>query len=134
MGSTHGEVMANTLLCLGIAALAYAWSRLGFRLPGALRVPPRLPHRAVRVGGWAIILLVSAYSLGGVIGGRTQIARSPVVLYASRHTQPGLFWLQIAWQLGVGLLVGGALVRLSRAQGDPTLTSPAPPPASPPAR
>jgi hypothetical protein len=106
----------DTLLAVVIVGAVYAWSRVGFRVPGFLRVPARVPRTVVLLGGWAVIVLVSGYSLGDAIGGHTQIAKSPTVRYAIREREPGVFWRQIALQTVVGLLFGSALVGLARAR------------------
>jgi hypothetical protein len=64
-------------------------------------------------------------SLGDVLGGRTQVSKSPV-RYATHLHEPNahvhdladtrLFWQQVVLQSAVGLLVGVALISLSGAQ------------------
>lgn len=116
--------MANLLLAASLVGLAVAWRRTSFWLPGPVALPLPWRTRLLSVAGWLVIVLVTGFSLGDVLGGRTQISRSPV-RYATRlraadahvHDLPdaGSFWRQVALQSSVGLLVGIAFIRLSAA-------------------
>ena len=114
--------MANIMLAAFIIILAVAWRRSGYWTPW-----PQLPSPARRglllIAGGFVALLTTGFSLGDVLGGRTQISKDPV-RYASRlqgadaHRHdlldPTRYWEQIVLQTGIGLIVAGSLIFLSR--------------------
>lgn len=114
--------MANILLAIFIVALAAAWRRSGYWTPWAPAATPSR-RRLLLVAGGLVAVLTAGFSLGDVLGGRTQISRDPV-RYASRlqgidaHGHGLLdsarYWEQIMLQTVVGLIVAGSLVFLSR--------------------
>ncbi len=75
---------------------------------------PGSGRRLTRVAGWAVIVGMGVYSLGGVIVGRTKVSTTGQVRYAHISEEPLAFWRQIALQLAVGALVGGAMLAASR--------------------
>ena len=113
---------ANLLLCLAIVTVVYGWYRIDFRVPASLPISARAPRVMVQLGGWVVIVLLCGYSLGGMIGGNTQVAKFPRVIYAHRDVDPGLFWRQIALQTGAGLFVGLSLIGLARARSHTSAT------------
>lgn len=116
--------MANILLAAALVGLAVAWRRTRFWLPGQVALPLLWRTRLLSLAGWSVIVLVMGFSLGDVLGGRTQVSRSPV-RYATRlraadaHVHDladaKVFWRQVILQSSVGLLVGMAFIRLSAA-------------------
>jgi phosphoribosylformylglycinamidine (FGAM) synthase-like amidotransferase family enzyme len=116
--------MGNVILALMVVSVATLWRRSGFWLPAFLPLSARHRRRTVLVAGTLVCVLVGGFSLGDVIGGRTQISRSPV-RYATRLSAPaahhhdvadlGLFWRQVLLQTGLAFAVGGALIALSLA-------------------
>ena len=106
-------MVQNTFLALALGIIAYLWSRAGFYLPRPLRSLVPAPRKVLNFSGWLIILVISLYSVGDLIGGKTQISDS-APHYARRDLQPWLYWRQIAWQLGLAFLAGGTFLRLAR--------------------
>lgn len=114
--------MANILLAVVVLAGAAAWRRSGYWAPWSPTVAPAR-GRLLLVAGGLVALLTTGYSLGDVLGGRTQISKTPV-RYATRlhgtdAHQHDLrdstrYWQQILRQTGAGLIVASALVLLSR--------------------
>jgi len=104
--------MQNILLGGAILAVAYVWYRTGFMVPRLVHRVPLSPRTMVVIAGCVIVVLTSGHAMGGVIGGRTQIAQSPV-RYAQRDTW--LFWREIILEVGVGAVVGGGLIVMGRA-------------------
>lgn len=114
--------MANILLAAFIIVIAAAWRRSGYWTPWPrLAAPTR--RRVLLLAGGLIVVLTLGFSLGDVLGGRTQISKDPV-RYATRlqgaeaHHHDVMdavrFWEQVLLQASVGLLVGGALILFSR--------------------
>jgi hypothetical protein len=114
--------VVNILLAMLIIAIAAAWRRAGYWMPWAPAADPSR-RRLLLVAGGLIAMLTTGFSLGDVLGGRTQISKAPV-RYASRlqgieaHHHDLLdstrYWQQIVLQTVVGLIVAGSLVLLSR--------------------
>ena len=117
-----GRTVANILLAMVIVATAAAWRYSEYWTP---RAPTAAPSRRqlLLIAGAFIALLTIGFSLGDVLGGRTQISKDPV-RYATRlegvdahhHDLPdsARYWEQIVLQTGVGLIVAGSLMFLSR--------------------
>jgi hypothetical protein len=117
--------VANILLAASLIGFALFWRRTGFWLPGWFSVALSARTRLLLLAGWLIVVLTTGFSLGDILGGRTQVSKSPV-RYATRlhggdahvhdlaDTQ--LFWRQVVLQSFVGLVVGIALIRLSSAR------------------
>ena len=114
--------MSNILLAALIIIIATAWRRSGYWMPWPRLTAPARRRLLLSAGG-LVALLTIGFSLGDVLGGRTQISKDPV-RYASRlhgadaHHHDLLdstrYWEQILVQTGVGLLVAGSLIFLSR--------------------
>jgi hypothetical protein len=103
----------NLALAVAIILAAYGWRRSGYRTPGFLRLPARIPRLALAGFGWALVAGVIAYDVGGVLAGRTQIAKSGR-RYAWRERDPVRFWREIGLQTIVIAGTGVALVVLAR--------------------
>lgn len=96
--------LENLLLGLAIVGGAYAWYRIGFRTPTAMRVPAHALRRILVVCGWTLIVGITVMSLAAFLGdGRVQIGQ-PGQMYAYRSREPMRFWGEIAGDI---LLVGG---------------------------
>jgi hypothetical protein len=114
--------MANILLAAFIIVIAAAWRSSGYWTPWP-QLTSAARRRLLLIAGAFTALLTTGFSLGDVLGGRTQISKDPV-RYASRlhgadaHHHDLLdstrYWEQILVQTGVGLIVAGSLVFLSR--------------------
>lgn len=97
-------LVVNLPLALVIVGGVYAWYRCGFRTPRPFGLPARAVGRGVMVVGWVLLVGVVAKSVSGFFGdGRVQIAQSGHQ-YASRATEPLLYWGEIVGEM---LLVGG---------------------------
>src|SRR5688500_18281724 len=97
-------LLENLPLGLAIAVVAYAWYRIGFRTPKALRLAAHTPRRILVAFGWTLVIGITAKSVGGLFGdGRVAIAHSGQ-MYAYRTREPLLFWGEIVGEM---LLVGG---------------------------
>lgn len=122
--------MPNILLAAFIVVIAAAWRHSGYWMPWP-QPTPRTRRRLLLSAGGFIALLTIGFSLGDVFGGRTQISKDPV-RYASRlhgadaHHHDLLdstrYWEQILVQTGVGLIVAGSLILLSRPAHAPLET------------
>ena len=114
--------MANILLAAFIIVTAATWRRSGYWTPWP-QLTSLARRRLLLIAGGVIALLTTGFSVGDVLGGRTQISKDPV-RYASRlqgadaHHHDLLdstrYWEQIVVQTGVGLIVAGSLIFLSR--------------------
>ena len=114
--------MANILLATFIVVVAAAWRYSGYWTPWSTATAPSR-SRLLVVAGSLIALLTTGFSVGDVLGGRTQISRNPV-RYASRlqgaeahhHDlrDSTRYWRQITLQTAVGLIVAGSLILLGR--------------------
>jgi len=114
--------MANILMAAFIIVIAAAWRRSGYWAPWPQLTSPAR-RRLLLSAGALIALLTIGFSLGDVLGGRTQISKNPV-RYASRLHGAGAhhhdlldstrYWEQILMQTGIGLIVAGSLFFLSR--------------------
>lgn len=115
--------MNNLALALVIVVASTAWARSDFWLPRIVPLSREARRRVLFLTGLVVILVASAFALGDVIGGRAQIARSPV-RYATRLSgpaahhhdlaDPAAFWRQVLLEAGVGCGVGAALLAASR--------------------
>lgn len=101
-------------MCSAWLAVTYAWYRVEYRVPHALRRFANAPRVLIQIGGWVVLLVVLMYSLGGIVGDVTQISQEPV-RYAHRVNEAVLFWTQIVQQTAAGFLFGGGLIALGRA-------------------
>jgi hypothetical protein len=125
--------MNNILLALAIVSAAAVWRHFDFWIPRAVPVSLQTRRRALVAAGCGVLLLAGGFSVGDIIGGRTQVARTPVQ-YATRLTgaaahhhdlaNPALFWRQVALQIAGALFVGGSLLALSRVQSGTPQRSP----------
>jgi hypothetical protein len=107
-------LQTNNLLLAGVLiATVYIWRRAGFCTPRALRIPARMPRLVLTYLGWTLIVGIVAYSIGGVIAGRTQVAKSGV-RYAWREREPVRFWREIVSQTLVVAGTGTVLIILAR--------------------
>jgi hypothetical protein len=114
--------MVNILLAGFIVVIAAAWRRSGYWTPWPQLTSPAR-RRVLLIAGGLIALLTTGFSLGDVLGGRSQISKDPV-RYATRlqgaeaHHHDLLdstrYWEQIVVQTGVGLIVAGSLIFLGR--------------------
>jgi len=115
--------MNNIVLAVIIAAAAALWAHLDYWLPPKVRVSMLMRRRALLLIGIGVVVASAAFALGDVIGGRAQIARSPV-RYATRLTGPAAhhhdladpvaFWRQVLLEAMIGIAVGSALIASSR--------------------
>ncbi|HZG44026.1 MAG TPA: hypothetical protein VEY93_13810 [Longimicrobium sp.] len=103
----------NLFLAIAIVAAAYSWYRVDFRTPRLLPLSARAPRLVLAAVGWALVVWVTAVSVGGMLGGRTQVAQSGV-RYASVELEPGRFWREIVLQTLVFAGTGAILIILSR--------------------
>lgn len=114
--------MANLLLASCLVAVAAAWRYSGYWTPWSSAAASSRGRLLVIAGG-LIALLTTGFSVGDLLGGRTQISKSPV-RYASRlrgaeaHHHDLLdssrYWEQITLQTAVGWIVAGSLIFLGR--------------------
>jgi hypothetical protein len=105
----------SLILAVVIVFAAYSWRRVGFRTPRILRVPPRVLRRAVVGVGYALVVWIIIYDIGGVLAGRTQIAQSGIT-YARLKQEPTRFWREIVLQTLVIAGTGGALIISGRSR------------------
>jgi hypothetical protein len=104
-------LLENLPLAVAIVAIAYAWSRAGFRAPRILSLPTRVIRRVVVAFGWTLVLGITVKSVGGFFGDQRI---STGVRYAYRSRDPLRFWAEIVGEM---LMVGGtgaALIFLGR--------------------
>ena len=106
----------NLLLALAIVVAAYAWYRVDFRMPRLLPLPARTPRLVLAALGWTLVVWITVVSVGGMLAGRTQVAKSGI-RYASLEREPARFWREIALQTLVVAGTGAILIVLSRRPG-----------------
>jgi hypothetical protein len=116
-------IMNNILLSIFLVGSAATWRRSGYWLPALVSLDVAVRRRVLVLGGIAITLLATGFALGDAIGGRAQIARSPVQ-YATRLSgvaahhhdvaDAGLYWRQVVFEAAFGVLIGGSLILLGR--------------------
>lgn len=109
--------MANLVLAVALVGLLLAWRRGSFQVPSRVRAALSSPSSIATLAGVAVALLTVGYSIGDVVGGRTQVSKNPVQ-YATRlrgadahHSDlidAGRFWRQVLLQTGAGLTIGAA--------------------------
>ncbi len=117
--------MANLLLAFSIVLAAFAWRQTDYWLPQFLPIRWNARRRLLLIGGWVIVVLTLGFSSGDLIGGRTQISKSPV-RYATRLQGADMhrhdlsdsrrFWQQVMLQTVAGIVVGAALIAASRGR------------------
>jgi hypothetical protein len=105
----------NLLLPPLITGAAYIWYRTGYPRPAIFRRLGWSPEAALVAAGSLIILVLIAYSIGELWLGAVQISRDPTVDYYVYRTENAvIYWSQLALQLALGLVTGGALIALGR--------------------
>jgi hypothetical protein len=103
----------NLVLAVTVVIAAYIWRRAHFRTPRFLRLSVRTPRLVLAAVGWTLVVGAIAYSIGGILAGRTQISKSGVE-YASRERDAASFWREIVLQTIVIGGTGVVLVALAR--------------------
>ena len=101
-------------MCSAWLAVTYTWYRIEYRVPRALQRFANVPRVLIQLGGSVVVVVVLMYSVGGILGSKTQVSKNPV-RYAHRVDDAAVFWAQIARQMTTAVVFGGALIALGRA-------------------
>ena len=105
--------MANIALAFAILAIAFVWYRTDFRLPTSLAPYRHVARPTLAVVGWVILVIVVGDAAVNVVSG---YVAEPGVHFFSPYKNADAFWLMIALRVTVGILLGGSLIKMARAQ------------------
>ena len=105
--------MANIILTFAILGAAFAWYAAGFRVPTRFAPYAGVVRPAVAAAGWVIFVVVVGQAAINVVGAYFS---EPGTHFFSPHKNADAYWLMIALQLTVGVLLGGSLIKMARAK------------------